>query len=121
MENVTAIASGDNLTTFLLVLVALAGLFILFANVVESARKLFKPKNTAQEKLDMQQNECDRKFSHDLRVLADHDRRIESLEEGSRVQCAALRALLEHELHNGNSAEMKKASDDLFDHLNRKN
>ena len=42
MDNVQAL-TGTNLTTFLLVLVALAGLFILFSNVVEAARKLRKP------------------------------------------------------------------------------
>ena len=119
MENVTFLATGENFTTFLLVLVALAGLFILFANVVEAARKLFKPKSKEKEDLDQRQTACDRKFANDQQMLIDHDKRIDSLEEGSRVQCAALHALLEHELHNGNSAEMKKASDDLFDHLNR--
>lgn len=118
MENVNVLATGDNLTTFLLVLVALAGLFILFSNVVEAARKLFKSKNQEREDLDSRQTACDRKFANDKRLLEDHDKRIDTLEEGSRVQCAALHALLEHELHNGNSAEMKKASDDLFNHLN---
>lgn len=118
MENVTAL-TGQNLTTFLLVLVSLAGLFILFTNVVESIRKLRKPREQESDDLSARRTDCDRKFANDQRAIHDHDKRIEALEEGSRVQCAALHALLEHELHNGNSAEMKKASDDLFNHLNR--
>lgn len=118
MENLKAL-TGDNLMTFLLVLVALAGLYILFANVVESTRKLRKPKEQESDDATARRSACDRKFANDQRAILDHDKRIEALEEGSRVQCAALHALLEHELHNGNSAEMKKASDDLFTHLNR--
>lgn len=119
MDNVTTLSDAGNLTNFLIVLVAMAGLFILFANTVEAARKLFKPKSQEKEDLDIKQSSCDRKFANDQKMLLEHDERIVSLEEGSRVQCAALHALLEHELHNGNSAEMKKASEDLFNHLNR--
>lgn len=118
MDNVNAL-TGQNLITFLIVLVALAGLFILFANVVEACRKLRKPKIQESDDLNARQTSCDRKFANDQRLLIDHGERIKALEEGSRVQCAALHALLEHELHNGNATEMKKASDDLFDHLNR--
>ena len=75
MENVTFLATGENFTTFLLVLVALAGLFILFANVVEAARKLFKPKSKEKEDLDQRQTACDRKFANDQQMLIDHDKR----------------------------------------------
>lgn len=118
MDNLSAL-TGQNISTFLLVLVALAGLFILFANVVEAARKLRKPHAKESQDLADKQNACDRKFAHDQQVLNEHKDRIEELEKGARVQCAALHALLEHALHNGNSAEMKRASDDLFAYLNR--
>lgn len=117
MDNVEAL-TGQNFSTFLLVLVALAGLFILFANVVEAARKLRKPRAAEAQDLAEKQSACDRKFDHDLQVLNEHNDRIEELEKGARVQCAALYALLEHALHNGNTTEMKKASTDLFNYLN---
>lgn len=117
MDNVQAL-SGANLSTFLLVLVALAGLFILFANVVDAARKLRKPQAQHESDLMTHQEACEKKFSSDKRVLDDHAARIGHLEDGQRVICAALHELLEHELHNGNADAMRKVSGDLFTYLN---
>ena len=119
MDNVQAL-TWDNLTTFLLVLVAMAGLFILFANVVEAARKLRKPHDKQETDLMSHQDACDRKFASDKRALEDHASRIGHLEDGQKVICAALHELLEHELHNGNTEAMRKVSGDLFDYLNRR-
>lgn len=119
MDNVQAL-TGANLTTFLLVLVALAGLFVLFANVVEAARKLRKPQERQVHDLVSRQETCDRKFANDKKLLDDHGTRIDHLEDGQRVICAALHELLEHELHNGNADAMRKVSGDLFTYLNRR-
>lgn len=117
MDNVQAL-TGANMNTFLLVLVALAGLFILFANVVEAARKLRKPHDKQETDLLTHQDACDRKFASDKRALDDHATRIGHLEDGQRVICAALHELLEHELHNGNADAMRRVSGDLFTYLN---
>lgn len=119
MDNVQAL-TGANLTTFLLVLVALAGLFILFVNVVDAARKLRKPQERQEHDLLSHWESCDKKFANDKRLIDDHTTRIGHLEEGQRVMCAALHELLEHELHNGNADAMRKASGDLFSYLNQR-
>lgn len=119
MDNVQAL-TGANLTTFLLVLVALAGLFILFVNVVDAARKLRKPQERHEHDLVSHQEACEKKFAHDKRAIDDHAMRIDNLEAGQRVICAALHELLEHELHNGNADAMRKVSGDLFTYLNRR-
>lgn len=111
--------TGNNLLTFLLVLVTLATLFILFVNVVDSARKLKKPQENKENSLVSHQEECERRFSRDFRMLDEHSKRIENVEETTRVLCAGIHALLEHELHNGNSDEMRRASEALFKHLNK--
>lgn len=112
--------SGDNLSVFFLVLVALLGLFILAGNAVDAARKMRRPQEKREENLLTHQEACGKKFAADKRVLDDHDQRIEMLEEGQCVMCAALHELLEHELHNGNADKMQRASSDLFDYLNKK-
>lgn len=119
MDNVQAL-TGANLTAALLVVVALAGIFVLFANVVEAARKLRKPQKTQEHDLVSHQEACEKKFANDKRLLDDHSGRIDDLEAGQRVICAALHELLEHELHNGNAESMRKVSGDLFTYLNRR-
>lgn len=119
LDNVQAL-TGANLATFLLVLVALAGLFIMFSNVVEAARKLRKPQERQEHNLATHQEACDKKFANDKRMIEDHATRIDNLEAGQRVICAALHELLEHELHNGNADAMRKVSGDLFTYLNRR-
>jgi hypothetical protein len=119
LDNVQAL-TGANLTTFLLVLVALAGLFILFSNVIEAARKLRKPQERQADELVHHQEACEKRFAADKRTIDLHGERIDDLEVGQRVICAALHELLEHELHNGNGDAMRKASSDLFAYLNRR-
>lgn len=121
MSDLETLVTPNYLTHFLAVLIAFAGLFILMSKVVEAIRVFKKPKEKHDSTLTNHQENCDRKFANDKRMLDDHDKRIINLEEGQRVQCAALHALLEHAIHNGNTAEMKTASDDLFNYLNGNN
>ena len=120
MKEVEALIASGNLATFLLVLVALAGLFVLFVSVVDAARKLKKPQERKEEDLQSHQEDCRKMFASDKRALDDHDRRIETLEEGQCVMCEALHELLEHELHNGNADQMRAASGNLFRYLNKR-
>lgn len=112
--------TGSNITTFLLVLVALLGLFVLAVRAVESVRSLRKPQDQKESSLASHQTECERRFARDYKMLAEHDESIVGLKETNRVLCAGMHALLEHALHNGNSGEMQKASQDLFEHLNKR-
>lgn len=61
---------------------------------------------------------------NDKRRLDSHDSRIATLEsglqdtqDGQRVLMQGVMALLEHELHNGNSEQMEQASRDIRTHL----
>lgn len=61
---------------------------------------------------------------NDKQRLDDHDKRIGALEkglektqEGQRVTMKGVMALLEHELHNGNSQQMEDASREIQAHL----
>ncbi len=49
-------------------------------------------------------------LDNDKRRLDEHDRQISDIRRGQMVNCAGVQALLEHELHNGNTTEMQDAS-----------
>lgn len=118
MDNVEVLTTAGNIGTFLAVLVALAGVFILAVNVVEAWRKLVKPKERKEDDLQSKQEVCSKRFANDKAILDDHNERIRTLEEGQCVMCEALHELLEHELHNGNADQMRAASSKLFKYLN---
>lgn len=64
--------------------------------------------------------DVDRKLANDKVRLDEHDDAITELRGSGRIQCTALVALLDHELHDGNSDQMEKARDDLMRYLTNK-
>lgn len=100
-------------------LIAGALLVILAANVVDALKKLFvkKPDHSFQRHCE----DAEARFKQGEKHIAENHDHISDLKEGQRVMCVAVMALLNHELHNGNSDEMHKASTGLNDYLiNRK-
>ena len=61
-----------------------------------------------------------KKLALDKQRLDDHDEEIKGLKEGQQVLCSGLLALLDHELHNGNTDQMQKARDDIMTYLQGK-
>ena len=60
-----------------------------------------------------------RKLANDKQRLDEHDEAIVNLRESNQVICSALLALLDHELHNGNPAQMEKARNDMMAYLSK--
>lgn len=58
-----------------------------------------------------------KKLAEDKRRLDGHEEAIKVLQNGSQVQCTALMALLDHELHNGNADQMEKAKNGITVYL----
>lgn len=54
-----------------------------------------------------------KKLDTDKRRLDEHEKAIADLQEGQKYLCLGVQALLEHELHNGNSDEMQEASHNI--------
>lgn len=113
------VLSSDNVISFFMVLLSCASLLILFANAIESIRKIRKPKDDRENALLQQQLDCKNKFSKDYDRLNEHEKRITYVEETNKVLCEGIHALLEHELYDGNTDEMRAASAALFSHLNK--
>lgn len=102
MENLTFVQIRD----FAIVALALMAFVVLLGNVIKTIKEWRKPVvNEAEWKRDVDE------------TLKDNSERIESLEEGNRVICKALMAMMSHEI-NGNSIDkLQKAYDDMNDYL----
>ena len=102
MENITMSQIKD----FVIVAVAILAFIVLLGNVIKTLKDWRKPGMSEAE----WRMEVDDKLDSD-------NRRINSLEDGNRVVCKALIALLSHEI-NGNSIDkLQKALSDLNDYL----
>lgn len=94
MENLTLVQIKD----FAIVLLALAGLVVLIGNVV----KTFKDWRRPIGDLESWRRDVDMKLKND-------NERLKSMEEGNKVVCRGILALLSHEI-NGNSIDKLKSS-----------
>ena len=54
MDNIKVMFEGNNLLIFLIVLIAMMGLFVLVGNVIKTFREIKKPKDESREDLKAQ-------------------------------------------------------------------
>lgn len=130
----------DTLWIFLVVLVGLCGLFVLYDKVGQAVENVKKRKHKpaeaqtsrmaeeisqkVTETISGQLDDIREKLATDKQRLDAQERRLNVLEaaqvdvsEGLRVMCTGMTAVLNHELHNGNSDEMMSALDGLNKYL----
>ena len=94
------------LKDFAIVGIAIMGFIVLIGNVIKTIREWRKPGMSEAE----WRRDVDAKLNSD-------NKRIASLEEGNKVVCRALIAMLSHEI-NGNSKEkLQAAMSDLQNYL----
>ena len=91
---------------FTIVLLALMAFIVLIGSVIKTLRDWKKPKDDMEK----WRQEVDTKLDND-------NRRIGHLEEGNKVKCKALMALLSHEINGNSSEKLQKALSDLNDYL----
>lgn len=104
--------------TVVLVLVALALFLVLAANAVKAWRELFGKKGKTLEE---HCTEAEQRFKASERHIAQNHENISELQEGQRVLCLSMMALLGHELRTSNGEEMERAQRELNQYLiNRK-
>lgn len=102
MESLTSVQIRD----FAIVAIAVMGFIVLLGNVIKVIKEWRKPGVSEAE----WRGEVDR-------TLGDNNNRIASLEDGNKVICRALIAMLSHEI-NGNSVDkLQKAMTDLQEYL----
>ena len=119
LQAAETLMDGNTIASVMAFLIAVMVLLILVAKAIDAAKKLFPKTNT-----DLFQQHCEdaeARFKRGEKHIAESQDRIADLREGQRSLCVAVMALLNHELHNGNSDEMHRASVGLNDYLiNRK-
>lgn len=96
-----------------LVMLAICGAIITVGKTVDVIRSWRKPAGNLRKEMDKHMQF----FVADKQRLDRHDSELLTLSEGQKVSCIALIALLEHELHNGNTEEMQEASKRLNEYL----
>ena len=123
------------LWTALIVLIAGAGLYVLYGKVRETYMRNKQMKNPENrladeisakviEKMEPRFAEIDRKLANDKEQIDAHTRQINTMEKrqnssdkAEKALCRGVLALLNHELHNGNTDEMEKAKSGIDDYL----
>ncbi len=99
----------NNVTGALLVLVGICTVINLVGATVDRLRKWRKP----QEDMVGRMDDVMKKLDMDKRRLDDHENRLGDLRTGLMAVCAGVQALLEHELHDGNTNTMVEASGEI--------
>lgn len=102
VENLTLPQIKD----FVIVAVALLAFIVLLGNVIKTVKEWRTPGMSEAE----WRRDVDNKLDKD-------NRRIKSLEDGNRVVCKALMALLSHEINGNSNDKLQKALSDLNDYL----
>lgn len=102
MEELTVIQIRD----FAIVAIAVMGFIVLLGNVIKVIREWRKPGMSEAE----WRREVDRKLTSD-------NERITSLEEGNKVICKALIAMLSHEINGNSKDKLQTALDGLQTYL----
>ena len=102
MESLTLIQIRD----FVIVTVALLGAIVLIGNAWKTIKAWREPGMSEAE----WRREVDRKLDND-------NKRIASLEDGNKVVCKALIALLSHEINGNSRDKLEKALDGLNQYL----
>ena len=90
--------TGGQVTDFWIVLLAIFAFVILLGNVIKTIKDWRKPHDDLEE----WRRDVDMKLKND-------NERLKSMENGNKVICRGILALLSHEI-NGNSVEKLKAS-----------
>ena len=120
-DAVQTVLNKNSLTVFLLVLIALMVLFLLIVQVIKAVKDLWKPKQDEESAYAAHCRDSEERFKRGERHIAENRDDIRDLKDGMRVCCISNMALLNHAIHNGNTAEMENASAELNKYLiNRK-
>jgi len=96
----------DQLLNAVTVILAIFAAIVAVDKFVDVIKKWKAPEKDVAEKL-----------RADKLALEKHDADIKALKEGQKAMCQGVVALLDHELHNGNSKQMEDARAEISKYL----
>lgn len=97
----------EQLMNTVVVILAILAAIVAVDKAIDVFKKWRQPTKSVNEKLET-----------DKRRLDEHEKAIRNLTEGQKVMCAGVVALLDHQLHNGNTEQMENARNDISKYLN---
>lgn len=95
---------------FFVVAIALLQVYNTVCTAKKNQREEQKVKNAPHSDLAQKVTDHARMLDNDKRRLDEHERQMLDTKKGTMALCSGVQALLEHELHNGNTKEMEDAS-----------
>lgn len=98
--------SADQLMNAVVVVLAVLAAIVAIDKFIDVVKKWKAPEKNIAEKL-----------SADKRELDQHEKEIKALKDGQKALCTGVMALLDHQLHNGNTSQMEDARKDINDFL----
>lgn len=96
----------DQLMNTVVVILAVFAAVVAIDKFMDVVKKWRSPEKDMYEKL-----------RSDKLKLDEHDKELTALKEGQSVLCSGIVALLDHQLHNGNTNQMEKARNDINQYL----
>lgn len=92
---------------------ALFGAYNTIVTAIKNAREERRVRDSPTRELREEVSEINEKLANDNRRLNAHERRQDDFQHGLMALCSGVQALLDHELHDGNSNEMEEASKNI--------
>ena len=96
----------DQLMNTVVVILAVFAAVVAIDKFMDVVKKWRSPEKDMYEKL-----------RSDKLKLDEHDKELTALKEGQSVLCSGIVALLDHQLHNGNTKQMEEARNDINRYL----
>lgn len=96
----------DQIKDFAVVFLAILAFIVLLGNVIKTIKEWAKPG----------MSEAEWRRGVDSKLSSDNER-IKKLEEGNKVICRALIAMLSHEINGNSTDKLQKAMGELQDYL----
>lgn len=110
----------DGIYKALLVVLAICGAITTVGKAAETINSLRKPSKDAQAATEAVLQEYRKRFENDTKRFERGEERMDRIEadlddfhQGQYHTCMCLKALLGHELHNGNAEEMVEAATNM--------
>ena len=109
-EAVRTVFNMDKVLGVVLFVIALMVLYILIGNVIKTTRELRKPQEKEETEHKNHQLECEERFRSDYSRLQVHDAALADIYDALQALFVCQKALVNHALHDGNTAELQNAN-----------
>ena len=98
--------SADQILNAIVVILAILAAIVAVDKFVDVIKKWKAPEKDVISKLQSDKKDIER-----------HEKDIQTLKDGQKAMCSGVIALLDHQLHNGNTDQMEQAKHEITEYL----